>query len=339
MSQVESPLIPVSYIARWIALLDDRGITPDEALAETRVTLAQLDEPNARVTVSTMIEVMVRGAELAGDPSLGLELGLSLKPTAHSWFGIAVMTAGTLGAATELGARYLAVRGPVRIHMFREGARAVMQFEEVYELGPARALALECVLGGVISMGEFLLGHSFAHPEIEFFADFAEAPHHARFRDRLPRVHYDAGKLEARFPAAWLDRRLSFAEPFAYREAVAALDHELQLVGNDQDLVQRTRALLAEPERRFPDLDEAAALLGLSSRSLRRHLQARGATFHQLRDEARRARAITLLEQSSISVAAIARELGYSDVAAFSRAFQRWTGTQPSAHRSKHAGA
>ena len=337
MTQLEPPLIPISYIARWIAMLDERGVTAADALAGTRVTLAQLDEPNARVTVSAMIEVMVRGAALARDPSLGLELGLSLKPTAHSWFGIAVMTAGTLGQATELGARYLAVRGPVRIHMFREGARAVMQFDEAYDLGPARALVLECVLGGVVSMGEFLLGHSFAHPEIEFFADFAEAPHHARYRHRMPRVHYGAGKLQAHFPAAWLDRRLSFAEPFAYREAVAALDHELTLVGDENDLLRRTRALLAAPQRRFPDLDEAAAALGLSSRSLRRHLQARGATFHQLRDEARRARAITLLEQSSISLAAIARELGYSDVPAFSRAFHRWTGTQPGVHRSKHA--
>jgi AraC-like DNA-binding protein len=271
---------------------------------------------------------------LADDPSLGLERGLAHNPTAHSWFGMGVMWACTIGAVTELGARYFSVLSPWRVHMFREGARAVMQFDDAYDLGPARMVCVECMLGGVLCMSEFLLGHSLAaHPDVEFFADFAEAPHHARFRERLPRVHYNAKRLQAHFPAAWLDRPLSFAEPLAHREAVAALDHELRLIRDDGDWLERTRALLADPERGFPDLDTAAWMLGVSSRSLRRHLQARGATFHQLRDDARRSRAITLLEHSTISHDAIARELGYSDAAGFTRAFQRWTGAPPSAYR------
>jgi AraC-like DNA-binding protein len=326
----------MSYIARWLALLDTRGVGIEEAIAGTRLTLDQLDDPNARVTLPDLIEVIARGAELTDDPSLGLELGLALKPTAHSWFGVAVMTASTLGEATDLGARYLAVRAsPWRIHMFRQGARAVMQFDEVRHLGRARMLCLECLLGAVVRMGEFLLGHSFAHPDIEFFADFPDVPHHARFRDQMPRVHYGAGKLQAHFPAAWLDRPLSFAEPFAYREAVAALDQELRIVGETDDWLERTRARLAQPGGGFPDLEEVASRLGLSGRTLRRYLQARGATFHQLRDDARRTRAITLLEQSSSSLEAIARELGYCDAASFTRAFVRWTSASPSAYRRR----
>ena len=119
------------------------------------------------------------------------------------------------------------------------------------------------MLGGVICMGELLLGHSLARPDVEFFADFAEAPR-ARFADRLPRVHYGAKRLAARFPAAWL--------------------------------------------------------------------------FHQLRDDARRAHAMTLLETSTVSVDSIAGELGYSDAAGFTRAFQRWTGATPGAYRQNCSG-
>lgn len=328
----------VAYVARWVALLDTRGVSVDEALAGTRVTLEQLEERTARVTITDFIEIITRGVALAGDPSLGLELGLSLKPTAHSWYGLAVMAASTLGEVTDLGARYFSVCSPWRVRMSRDGAHALMRFEDAYDLGPARMVCLECMLGGVLCMGEFLLGHSLARPDVEFFADFAEVPYHARFRDRLPRVHYGANRLEARFPAAWLDLPLSFAEPVTYREAVAVLAHELRLIGDADDWLERTRALLADPERGFPDLDRAADLLGVSSRSLRRHLQARGATFHQLRDDARRVRAITLLERSTLAHDAIARELGYSDAAGFARAFQRWTGASPIAYRRKCAG-
>lgn len=322
----------MSYVARWIALLDTRGISVDDALAGTRISLEQLEDASARVTIADVIYIIARGVTLAEDPSLGLELGLSLKPAAHAWFGIAMMTAGTLGEALEVGSRFFSVRSPWRFHLSREGAHAVMRFDELYNLGSARMLCLETMLGAVICMGEFLLGPEFAR-DVEFFADFSEVPYHARFADRLPRIHYNTDRLEAHFPVAWLDRPLAFAEPFAHREAVAALDHEKRLVGDDADWLERTRALLAEPERGFPDLDSAASTLGVSSRSLRRHLQASGATFHQLRDDARRSHAITLLEQSTISHDAIARELGYSDAAGFTRAFQRWTGVPPSAYR------
>jgi AraC-like DNA-binding protein len=329
-------LIPASYVARWLALLDARGVASEQALAGTAITRAMLDDPSTRLSLPAIVKVIAAGAELASDPSLGLEFGLALKPTAHSWFGLGVMTASTLADACELGARYLAVRvSPFRIHMFREGDRAVMQFDQTYDLGRARLLVLECMLGGVIRMGEFLLGHSFAHPDIEFHADFPEPAHHARLRDQLPPARYGMAKNQAWFPAAWLDRRLSFAEPVAYREAVAALDHELRLVGETDDWLERTRALLAEPSSGYPDLDSAAETLAVSSRTLRRHLRARGARFHEIRDEARRTRAITLLEQSRLSLDAIARELRYADAAHFSRAFQRWIGEPPNSYRRR----
>jgi AraC-like DNA-binding protein len=339
MRSGEGGWIPMSYVARWIALLDTRGVSVDEALAGTSVTVDRLEDPAARVSVPDLVGLITAGVELANDPSLGFELGMSLKPTAHSWFGVAVMTASTLGEATELGARYLATRlSPWRIHVFREGARACMQFDEVYPLGTARQFVLECLLGAVIRMGEFLNGHSFAHPDLEFYYDAAEPPHHARFRDQLPRTRYNMPKLQAWFPSAWLDRPLSFAEPFAVREAVAALDNELHLIGETEDWLERTRALLAQPGHGFPDLDAVATTLEVSSRTLRRHLQARGARFHELRDEARRARAITLLEQTGRSFDAIARELGYADAAGFMRAFQRWTDEPPISYRRRSAG-
>jgi AraC-like DNA-binding protein len=333
---IEPPLIPAAYMSHWIALLAARGIPAERVLAGSDLPLEAIADPKARITPEVLARLLQRGIELTGDRSLALELGLSLKPTSHGLLGYAMMCAQTLREACEIGTRYLGIRAsPWRVHVFVEGDRAVMQFDEYLKLGAMRTLVLESLLGGVVRLGEFLLGHSFAHPEIEFCADYPEQPHHARFHARMPRVRYSCPKLQARFPAAWLDRPLRFAEPSTCREAVAVLDQELRLAESD-DWVERTRALLADPDNGYPDLRDAAARLHVSTRTLRRRLHARGTTFHTLRDEARLARAITLLAQSPLSIDAIAHQLGFSDLTGFSRAFRRWAGQPPRVYRAAH---
>ena len=63
--------------------------------------------------------------------------------------------------------------------------------------------------------------------------------------------------------------------------------------------------------------------------------RSRGTTFQALREEARRARSMLLLEQSKLAINDVARALGYADSAGFVRAFQRWTGETPSSYRKR----
>jgi AraC-like DNA-binding protein len=71
----------------------------------------------------------------------------------------------------------------------------------------------------------------------------------------------------------------------------------------------------------------------LSPRTLQRRLHHAGLTYAQLIAEARRSSAERLLADRSCTIADVARSLGYSDPAHFTRAFQRWTGVTPRAFR------
>ncbi len=51
-------------------------------------------------------------------------------------------------------------------------------------------------------------------------------------------------------------------------------------------------------------------------------------------EEQCRAEAIRLLQTTALSVAQIARRLGYADASSFSRAFQKWTSASPGAYRT-----
>jgi AraC-like DNA-binding protein len=80
-------------------------------------------------------------------------------------------------------------------------------------------------------------------------------------------------------------------------------------------------------------IDSVARALGVSRQTLYRRLKAEGVTFEELLDGLRRRLALRLLREEKLSVKEAAWRLGFSDPAAFSRAFKRWTGKSPGAGR------
>ena len=82
-------------------------------------------------------------------------------------------------------------------------------------------------------------------------------------------------------------------------------------------------------------VDHVATELGLSRQTLFRKLKAEGVTFEKVLDELRHKMALRYLNGKNVSVNETAYRLGFSDPAAFSRAFKRWTGSSPSTMRAK----
>ena len=79
------------------------------------------------------------------------------------------------------------------------------------------------------------------------------------------------------------------------------------------------------------DVDVIAAELGVSRQTLYRRLRAEEVTFEELLDQLRHRLALRYLRDEHLSVKAASYRLGFSEPAAFSRAFKRWTGASPSA--------
>jgi AraC-like DNA-binding protein len=78
-----------------------------------------------------------------------------------------------------------------------------------------------------------------------------------------------------------------------------------------------------------------AARLGMSERTLARRLASEGHSFSGILGGFRRALARRYLAESEMSISEIAWLLGYSEVANFTHAFHRWTGTNLRTERAK----
>jgi AraC-like DNA-binding protein len=77
-------------------------------------------------------------------------------------------------------------------------------------------------------------------------------------------------------------------------------------------------------------IEEIARLLGVHPRNLQRTLVGLGTSFQQIRDEARRKKALELMASGEPPLnEQIAEALGFSSASIFSRAFKRWTGVSP----------
>jgi AraC-like DNA-binding protein len=88
-------------------------------------------------------------------------------------------------------------------------------------------------------------------------------------------------------------------------------------------------AILDGLKGQAPSITTVARVLAMSPRSIQRALAEEGTTYQQLLEEARREVALRYLRDPAVTVAHVAWLVGYSEPAAFHRAFRRWTGRAP----------
>ncbi len=87
-----------------------------------------------------------------------------------------------------------------------------------------------------------------------------------------------------------------------------------------------------------PSAEKVAALVGTSSRTLKRRLEREGLSYSDLVDRVRYNLARRMLQDSDVKMIEISYALGYSDPSHFARGFRRMTGVSPSDYRHERCG-
>lgn len=152
-------------------------------------------------------------------------------------------------------------------------------------------------------------------------------------------VHYGCERQSVRFPLFFLELPLMVGDSSSRgvleieaRRRLDALTMPLPDQGSEMADIKRLVAskLLGGP----PSVDQAAAQLGVSVRTLQRRLGARRLTYGDVVDIARREMAYRLMQDETLSRVDVALLLGFSDQSAFHRAFRRWFDATPGEYRA-----
>jgi AraC-like DNA-binding protein len=316
-----------------------QGRPPDALLAAAGIAPALLDVDSARVTSAQYI-TLFRAIMAALDDEA---LGLLSRPMKRG--SLELLTRSTLGSRDLEAALQRACTGfavlqdDVHLQLVRRGTLAGITIRTGDGLCPPRFLH-EFLLRVTWRLSAWLAGGSLKAQRFEFAFD---RPPHADGYGLVFPASLSFGHAETSF---WFDaKRLSHAfgrDADAVQAFVASWPASVIAPKREREgMDARVRAQLAHrvhADAQWPGLDGIARTLHVSAPTLQRQLAAAGTSWQALKDELRRDLAISRLATGTASFDVLADELGFSNAAAFQRAFKRWTGSPPGAYRARLLG-
>jgi AraC-like DNA-binding protein len=326
----EEHSIPAFQTVQLVEIVGRWGVSEEKLLSGSGVSAWDLEDPEARIPMSTWARLVERARALTGEPGLGFYLGLQKRASAYGYLGLAATSAARLGEALDLVIRFAhVVTTSLDLRLKVDAGIASLVIDERVDIGSAREVTLVSLVVGLWQIASELAGR-----ELPGTADLAlpEPPCFDRFAHLLPNVRFDQPVTQLVFDASLLDLPLRRPDRVALLLAREQCERQLQSLGFEAALVERVRRLLPKPDG-FRSLNELAALLHMSQRTLKRRLSAEGISFSALLDRERREKALLLLRSHELTLEQICERVGYSTVPNFVRAFRRWTGRTPGAYR------
>jgi AraC-like DNA-binding protein len=166
--------------------------------------------------------------------------------------------------------------------------------------------------------------------------DYPPPAHADRYFQLLRRpVRFGCEVTQLSFPKSELSTPSRFNSRETNELFARQCEALLRLRGDEDAIVTRLREVVVRSAGRYPSLDDAAAAVGVSGRTLRRRLQEQGETFQSVLDSTRADLAMQYLTTTEMTVQEVASLVGFSEANNFARAFRKWTGRTASEVRRR----
>ena len=300
-------------------LLAACGIAPDV-----------LARPGGRVDADAFGRLWLAVAHELDDEFFGLD-SRRMKVGSFALLCRALLAHRTVGGALAEAQRGFALfLDDVQVELAADGRRGRLVLHNRITAPEARRFADEALLVMLHGLLCWLVGRRVVL-RAALFA-WPRPPHAAEYRRMFaPTLRFDAPRTALEFDAALLGARHA-ASAASLREFLREAPRSvfLKQVGGSR-WAQRLRSRLRRGD--WPGVEAVAAEWGVSVATLRRRLAAEGTGWQRAVDDLRRDLALRLLADGRHSIEQVADHLGYREARSLQRAFRKWTGAPPGAHR------
>lgn len=327
------PSIHPTYARLLCAWLRQKGFDTATIFKGTRLSWDALVHDNRFISLEQMTRLIQRGVGLTDMPWLGLDVGLATQLSAHGAVGYAAVSSPDVRTMCQVITRYAPLRLQLLDYNYREqNGQCEMSAREVTDLADAREYIFCANATVLFLMIETTTGQPLSDAEVYFpYPAPAWLSHYqAIFGERL---HFDADRYRVVFSSDVLDWPTLTADATAHQQSLRDCDQLLAQIRQGGALSQRIRHRLLDCDGQYPTLDCLADEMGMSRRTLIRHLKQEGSSYQALLDDVRKELAVWYLSHTDLAVEMVAERLGYQDTSNFSRTFRRWFGLTPRAMR------
>lgn len=327
-------MVRATALSNFAEVVREVGGDPESLLIAVGIDPRDAGRSDVFISLSKAIAVLERAATATSTPDLGRRLGAVQGIEILGPVGVAARTASTVAEALGIFERFLAAYSPglaVQVGELDAPGRSFFEYRIVDPGIPGSAQHSELALTVILRVLRHLLGDLYRPLR-------AHLPHQQLAPTAAYREFYGC-PVQFGSPATGLTIRSTDLTRALNSDELAhdALVHYLEtIVGNQTAMAASVEALVRQllPSGRV-NLVLVASQLGMHPKALQRRLALEETTFAGIVDSVRRDVAQRLLRDTGITLAHLAREIGYAEQTVLTRSCHRWFGEGPAAHRKK----
>ncbi len=329
--------IPTYSFPLILDVMQELGVDDHRILKNTGLQRSEIAREGTLVSFIQALKLMRNILATSPRPDIGLLTGNRYQINTYGVLGYAMMSCPTWGDALRLARHYYQVASSlVHIGMEVDEEKQTLAYvatpfyPDMVDIEP---FTVEKLFASLIAVSKPLLANpgnptkvSFAYPAPAYAEAYREIfPCAIEFDAPANRFELDLQVLQqpllqANAMSAEIGRKM--CEEFMSRQEREG--HEMTR--------QVTELLLGSPGQ-MPGMEGVADRLNISSRTLRRNLQAENTTFQIIVDQLRQDLSKHYLKRSRLNLDAIAQLVGFTETTNFRRAFKRWEGMPPAQYR------
>lgn len=314
--------------------LDKNQIQLPSLLREVNQT-----SPDKYLNYTQWREVIENIASYIGTDHVGIEIGKTIRAQDCGVLGYLFQSSPTLLHALSSYQRYHALLySGVSFHVTaRSPATTTIAWH--FHQPFSNLIFDELVTTGVLAIMQDAARGKSIQPKAVFFRHAVNEEDRTYYQKVFCcEIYGNSDQLEIVFASSDIDLPISTADMGlnAILEAQAQALTE-RVPASDSFIVKLRDSVVQSIHDGSPNVDYVAKLMGTSSRTLHRKLEARKLKFRNILRDVRRNLAENYLSQDALTIVEIAFLLGYSEQSTFTRAFSSWNGTTPAQFRKNQS--
>jgi AraC-like DNA-binding protein len=315
-------------LKRYLSVMRSKGCSIDDILMGSHIDPDRLEDEKYHVEALSMHRVVENMIRLTGDQGIGFDVGLSRKFSDFGIQGYASLSGhNQLQNLQASWNRYGETSGLMtKLSISKVDLKNIrIAIEPIAKTEPVYRFFAEEVLGLFDKVGTDMNDQPPVPIKLEL--SYPEPTYVDRYKTMFNcPVVFNSTCTRVTYRRDWFEEPLKTCNPETRRLLFQRLEQLHSQVSAPKSCCAGLRNFFLRKRGEIPTLSEAAADLGISTRTLSRQLQVEDTSYRKEFERFQFELAFDLIKLNRKPIKEVSDDIGFSDADIFRRAFKRWTG-------------